>query len=137
MEEHFKLTDSEFELKFENASLNPEVFTHEAHLRLAYIHIQKYGQEQAVKNICSQLLKFVTQLGAAAKFNKTVTVSAVKAVKHFMQKAESQNFEDFILEFPRLKYNFKELLAFHYKIDIFNSETAKKEFLEPDLEPFE
>jgi len=55
----------------------------------------------------------------------------------FCLKSKLDNFRDFIEEFPRLKYNFKDLLAQHYGIDIFNSEIAKCSFLEPDLLPFD
>jgi hypothetical protein len=40
---HFSLTDIEFENQFENGTLKPELFSHEAHVRLAWIHIKKYG----------------------------------------------------------------------------------------------
>lgn len=137
MEKHFNLTDLEFEDQFENCSLDPGLFSHEAHVRLAWIHIKKYGKEKAIQNICSQLIAFVNFLGAPGKYNKTLTVAAIKAVYHFMQKSGTENFQDFIAQFPRLKYNFKELMAAHYKTDIYNSEAAKKEFLVPDLLPFD
>jgi len=67
----------------------------------------------------------------------TLTIAASKAVAHFIQKSKSNSFHDFILEYPRLKNNFKDLMNAHYKIDIFNSAKAKKEFIEPDLLPFD
>ena len=137
MEKHFNLTDLEFESQFENCTLDPALFSHEAHVRLAWIHIKKYGKEKAVQNVCSQLFAFVNFLGASGKYNITLTVAAVKAVYHFMQKSDAGNFKDFIARFPRLKYNFKELMAAHYKTDIFNSALAKREFLMPDLLPFD
>jgi hypothetical protein len=136
MTNHLELTDETFENLFSTYQLNPELFTHEAHLRLAWIHIKKYGEAQAIENISNQLLNFVTQLGAADKYNKTVTIAAIKAVYHFTQKSQSATFADFIQEFPRLKYNFKELLGTHYGVDIFKFEHAKREFLQPDLLPF-
>jgi len=137
MEKHFELTDLEFESSFKNCTLNPEIFSHEAHLRLAWIHITKYGEEAAIQNICTQLIKFVEFAGAKGKYNQTLTIAAIKAVYHFINKSGSDTFQDFILEFPRLKYNFKDLMNIHYKVDIFNSEKAKKEFVEPDLVPFD
>jgi hypothetical protein len=133
---HFDLTDAEFELAFKERTLDPTLFTHEAHLRLAWIHVRKYGVEHAIENINQQLLQFVDHVGARDKFNKTVTVAAIRAVNHFINKSKSESFADFIQEFPRLKYNFKELLAFHYGYEIFKSEKAKKEYIEPDLLPF-
>ena len=134
---HFDLTNEQFESAFETNILDPKLFTHEAHLRLAWIHIHKYGIDTAIKNITSQLLNYTRHVGADDKYNETVTVAAAKAVYHFMLKSKSTNFKDFILEYPRLKFNFKELLGQHYGFDVFSSEEAKSSFLAPDLLPFD
>ena len=136
MKDHYQLTNEEFESQFSNCTLDSSIFNHEAHIRLAWIHIDKYGIEKALINVDSQLYSYVCSLGAEDKYNKTVTIAAVKAVYHFMQKSNSNNFKGFILEHPRLKTNFKELLDKHYSIDIFNSDIAKSSFLEPNLLPF-
>ncbi|WP_410486871.1 hypothetical protein [Spongiivirga sp. MCCC 1A20706] len=137
MEKHFELTNSEFEQQFNTCELHPSYFTHEAHLRLAWINISKYGIEQAIKNIQRQLIIFVEYAGAKDKYNMTLTIAATKAVYHFMLKSGSATFKDFMEEFPRLKTNFKDLMACHYGFDIYHAEKAKKEFLEPDLVPFD
>ena len=62
MEKHFTFSDDEFERLFEDKTLEPEVFTHEAHIRLAWIHITKYGSAQACDNVVSQLLAYVKML---------------------------------------------------------------------------
>ena len=137
MENRFELTDSEFEQQFNSCEMDPTLFSHEAHLRLAYIHIGKYGHDQAIKNVCDQLMAFVSHLGATDKYNTTLTVAAVKAVYHFMQKSKANDFKGFIAEFPQLKFEFKRLMHCHYDFDIFNSQKAKKTFLEPNLRPFD
>lgn len=137
MKSHFNLNDKEFEVVFRQSTLSPALFDHEAHLRLAWIHIDKYGIDSAIENICKQLRDYVKHLGAEDKYNVTVTIAAIRAVYHFKMKSESDNFIDFLLEFPRLKYRFKELLACHYKTDIFNSAAAKKNYLQPELLPFD
>ncbi|TJY34087.1 hypothetical protein [Pontimicrobium aquaticum] len=136
MQNHLELVDNEFEAQFSNCTLDASLFNHEAHIRLAWIHVTKYGLNKALITIDSQLLSYVASLGVKDKYNKTVTIAAVKAVSHFISKSKSNNFKDFITEFPRLKTNFKELLAQHYSIDIFNSNIAKSSFLEPNLKPF-
>ena len=55
MEDHFELADSEFLKQFKNCELDPLVFNHEAHLRLAWLHIHTYGIEKAIKNVQIQL----------------------------------------------------------------------------------
>jgi hypothetical protein len=137
MEKHTELSDNAFENQFSTCSLEPGIFSHEAHLRLAWIHVHKYGINKAVENITSQLQNYVESLGVSNKYNQTVTISAIRAVYHFMLKSKSNDFQSFIAENPRLKYNFKDLLNCHYKTDIFKSEQAKKQYLEPELLPFD
>ncbi|MBI3219209.1 MAG: hypothetical protein HYZ44_06835 [Bacteroidetes bacterium] len=137
MENHYELSDREFESQFAKGTFNPALFSHAAHLRLAWIHVTKYGETIAIQNITDQLKQFVTIVGAEDKYNHTLTVAAVKAVHHFVKKSQSTTFYDFINEFPRLKYNFKELMAVHYGLDIYNLPEAKAEFIEPDLVAFD
>ena len=137
MEKHLQYTDEEFEALFDTCSLLPEDITHEAHIRLAWIHIRKYGLNVAELNIIQQLQKYVRFLGAEDKFNHTLTVAATKAVHHFIGKSTSTTFTEFIAEFPRLKSNFKDLMAQHYGFDIYHSQAAKASFLEPDLLAFD
>lgn len=136
MQSHFELTDQDFSQRFENCTLDPTLFSHEAHLRLAWIHISRFGLERAEANIQGQLRDFVGHLGATDKYHTTVTIAAIKAVNHFMQQSKSDCFGDFILEFPQLKTNFKGLIACHYSFDIFDSAQAKIAFVEPDLVSF-
>jgi hypothetical protein len=137
MKSHFDLSDSEFESQFADTSINPSLYCHEAHLRLAWIHITKYGVEKAIKGICTQIQTFAKAHGEGDKYNMTVTTAAIRTVYHFMLKSKSENFHVFILEFPRLKNKFKQLLDSHYSIDIFNSDKAKRGFLQPDKLPFD
>ncbi|AUP81108.1 hypothetical protein [Flavivirga eckloniae] len=137
MQDHYSLSDVEFTDQFKKAILDPKLFSHDAHLRLAWIYINNDGLDLAIKQITHELKGFVTSLGAIDKYNETVTVAAIKAVYHFWLKSDSKTFQDFILENPRLKTNFKALLASHYDIEIFNSKTAKSSFLEPTLLPFD
>ncbi|GAB4245758.1 MAG: hypothetical protein Tsb0034_24410 [Ekhidna sp.] len=136
IKDHYQYTDDAFEHEFETYRLKPGLFSHEAHLRLAYIHIQKYGLEQAELNMCQQIQGYAESLGVYDKFNKTVTVASVKAMHHFMQKSKTSNFKNLIQEFPRLLTNFKDILGQHYGFNVFADQRAKKEFVEPDLLPF-
>ncbi|MEQ6167543.1 hypothetical protein AAOE16_10135 [Ekhidna sp. MALMAid0563] len=136
IKDHWQYTDDKYEKVFESYKLKPGLFSHEAHLRLAYIHIQKYGVEQAEHNMCNQIKGFAESLGVYDKFNKTVTIASVKAMHHFMQNAKSDNFKDFIQEFPRLLSNFKDILGQHYGFNVFAGKRAKREFIAPDLLPF-
>lgn len=133
---HFSLSDEVFEQQFADTTLAPQLFSHEAHLRLAWIHIQKYGKDQAITNVCNQIQRFDRTHGDGTMFNCTVTVAAVMAVAHFMDKVQAADFSEFITQAPRLRNNLKDLVAQHYSWNIFTDPAAKATYLEPDLLPF-
>ena len=136
MRSHNELSDSEFESAFNSARLDPELFSHEAHLRLAWIHITKYGVEKAISNITSQIKAYTKSLGADEKYHETLTIVGVRAVHHFMLRSETTDFEGFIQENTKLMDQFKDLVDSHYHEDIFKSDLARSIFIEPDKEPF-
>lgn len=133
---HTTLTDQEFEKRFADCSFPVEDFSHEAHLRLAWIHIRKYGAERAVEHIQEQLKQFVAHAGAEDKYHVTLTIAAVRAVHRFMQKSDPGSFDGFIAEHPELKTRFRELINSHYSMDIFTSDEARIRFVEPDVQSF-
>lgn len=134
---HTTLSDKELKNRFAACNLDPKIFNHEAHLRLTWIYLRSYAVETAIEKIRFQLFRYVHVLGASEKYNETLTIAAIKAVHHFMLKSKSNNFRDFISEFPRLKSHFKELMQAHYSVDIFNSPEAKTTYLQPDVLPFD
>ena len=130
------MTDSEFKKKFEDCTFDPSKFTHEAHLHLAWIHINQCGPEEAAENLCRQIERFDKKFGDGTKYNKTVTIAAVRILYSYMQKSKSHSFEHFIHTYPELKETFKKLISLHYSFDIFSSAEAKYEYIPPDLRPF-
>lgn len=131
-EKHHLLTNDEFEEKFESCTLPATYFTHEAHLRLAYIHIKKHGVKQAIKNISRQIINFDEKFGDGTKFNKRLTIASTKVVEHFMKKTKAVDFKGMLLEFPQLRSNFCDILRKHYKLDFFIQE-KEEDYSEPDL----
>jgi hypothetical protein len=133
MENHYKMSDKELEFQLRNGVLYPSLFSHQAHLRLAWIHIRNYGIEAALLSIPEQIRSYVSGIGAAEKYNHTLTIAAVKTVYHFKLRSDATDFREFITEFPRLNHNFRDLISSHYSIGILNTKKAKKEFIAPDL----
>ena len=136
IETHYGLSDIEFEQQFSTGVIDPRVFSHEAHLRLARIHVLKYGVDTAIKNMTSQIRAFAEANGDSEKYNHTVTIAAVRVIDHFITKSRAHSFIDFVSEFPVLKNGFRQLIEKHYSIDIFKSDEAKRNYLAPDLLPF-
>ncbi len=128
------MTDSTFLTRFRNLTLHPELFTHKAHIRLAWLQINLNGLEAAIKNCCMQISAFASFHGDDQKFNETITTASIYAVHHFMDNESS--FDEFIERNPQLLSDLKALINSHYSYDIFAAENARLLFIEPDVQPF-
>lgn len=133
---HNDYSDAKFEALLCSAKLDPTLFTHEAHIRLAYMHIRAYGVDLAVERVSQQISHYVTQLGAYDKYHHTLTIASTFIVNHFYHKAESKDFLHFISLHPRLLTHFRELLESHYSRKVYLSDQARHNYLEPDLVAF-
>lgn len=136
MEKHRRLSDNDFLRKFKETSLDPSVFTHEAHLRLAYLHLSSSDLYVAISSVCEQIKKFDAVHGDGTKYHHTLTVAAVYAVNHFIHITHAKDFEGLIVHSPQLKSRFKDLILTHYSPSIFNNIHAREHFVPPDLAPF-
>ena len=105
-EKHHLLTNDEFEQKLSSCTLPAVIFTHEAHLRISYLYITKYGLEKAIDLLSDQLAKIDNKYGDGTKFNKTLTVASAKVLNHFIEKTKAIDFNGLLKEFPNLKTNF-------------------------------
>jgi len=126
-EKHHLLTNKEFEKKFSNCDIPAVIFTHEAHLRIAYIHLTKYGIGKAIDNLSTQIANCDNKYGDGTKFNKDRTVNAVKVMHYFIQKAKTTNFKALLKEFPALKTNFSQLVKKYNTLETKDKKTKLKE----------
>ncbi len=134
---HWQLGDAEFTGLFSNSQLPPVLFTHEAHLRLAYLHIQRYGIDEALETIPAQIASFVDRIGARDKFHMTLTIAAVKVIYHFMQRSSANDVKAFLAGCPELTHHFKDLIGRHYSAEALSYANARVQYTEPDLLPLD
>lgn len=137
MEQHYQYDDQALENGLKDGSLPPEAFSHEAHLRLAWIQIKKYGIRSGIQRTCEIIRGFAAHHGGLSKYHVTLTTAAVRAVYHFMLKSQKATFIELMEEFPRLKSNFRRLIKTHYSDAVLYSLQAKYVYHEPDLLPFD
>ena len=110
MNSHYEYTDEQFEDLFSSCSLNPKLFNHTAHIRLAFIYAKKYGVAKASALICDQIQAFDQKFGDGTKFNRKLTELSVRAVHQYMEQGKSETFSDFLLQYPKMIGSFKEVL---------------------------
>ena len=110
-ESHYLLSDEDFARAFEECTLEPTIFSHEAHLRLAWILIRTHGLLPASEMLCKQIMKFDLLHGKGTKFSKTLTLAAARLVHDLQKQSRDRTFMDFIKSNPRLLCDFRQLLA--------------------------
>ena len=124
-----QLNDYELLEEVGNCTLNPELFTHEAQLRLSWILINKHGLEVATLKNCKLKEQFYTKVLNSTKFNLPLTKAYTEILHYFMEKSSTKDFDKLLREFPRLKYNFKKLVKTHYGYNILKEH--RKETIRP------
>jgi hypothetical protein len=110
-ERHYLLSDEDFARAFEECTLEPTIFSHEAHLRLAWILIRSHGLLPASEMLCKQIMKFDLLHGKGTKFSKTLTLAAARLVHDLQERSQDRTFRDFIKSNLCLLGNFRQLLA--------------------------
>ena len=110
MKSHFQYNDTEFEQRFSNCTLNPALFNHTAHVRLAFIYLQKYGLKEAISRVSVQIQEFDRTHGDGSKFDPQLTEDAVRVVHTYMQESRSESFQSFLLRYPMFLVSFKSLM---------------------------
>ncbi|MDV7187354.1 hypothetical protein R3X25_08690 [Lutibacter sp. TH_r2] len=105
--------------KIENCTLPTSEFNHETMLKLAWILINKYGVEKAIaKNAALKENYFINAMNSE-KFNISLSRAYVEIMYYFMeQSSHPQDFNRILNAFPRLKYNFRNLVKTHYGYNI-------------------
>lgn len=118
MTKQINLTDEQLLEKIEDCSLDTSYFTHETLLRLSWILINKYGLNTAIEKNREIKENYYINALKSDKFNTTLTKAYTEILHHFMEKTSTNNFDKLLREFPRLKYNFKNLVKTHYGYNI-------------------
>ncbi len=113
-----ELTDKQLITEIENCTFPPEALSHEVLLRMAYILIKKYGLETAIKKNCEIKENYFINALSNDKFNYTLTKAYTEIVHHFMENSATKTFDRLLKEFPRLQYNFKDLVKTHFGYNI-------------------
>lgn len=134
--DHTQLSDEEFYEQFKGMKFPPGLFSHEAHLRLTWILLEKYDLSTACAEACTLIKSFDATFGDGTKFHRTVTEAAVRIVNHYKEKDSFRAFQLFLGAHQHLLHQFKECIDSHYTFDIFQHENAAKSFVKPDKSPF-
>jgi len=127
------LNDSTFLSQFENGSLSPEHFDHIGHLRIAWLHIEKFGKQEAIKRVCTGIKAYAESLGANDKFHHTITCALVAIMATRISRFQIKTWDSFLNTNPDLVNDALGVLYQYFTKERLHSEKAKQTHIEPDL----
>ena len=73
--------DEAFLAAFETCTLDPALFDHRGHLRLALLHLQAQSLGATATTLPGQIQRYATHLGAPEKFHATLTHALLELVQ--------------------------------------------------------
>lgn len=109
-EMHEALDDQTIMESLGACTLHPAIFTHEAHLRVAYILIKNHTLTEAKAKMNKLLINFTKFLGVEDKFDQILTERSVEVMGKMILSSKTADFKEFIIENQELKNNFLEVI---------------------------
>lgn len=128
-----QLSDDEFVKQFENKTLPESEFSHHGHMRLAWLYMQQFEHATAVSKIATGIREYATSLGAAQKFNHTLTVAIMRIMYQRMKSKHFESFDQYLSENSDLVENMSGLLGHYYSSELLHSEQARQSWVAPDI----
>ena len=131
------ITDEQFLEQFENQTLNPELFDHLGHLRLAWLYLNQHRLEIAIEKVTNGISTYASSLGASDKFQHTLTEAIVRIMANRFNSGNEDTFEAFLATNTDLVDDIWSVVNVHYSDERLNSDSARASFVSPDLLPIE
>ena len=124
------MTDEEFLCAVEMCELPPVDFSHEAHVRVAYLCLRDADFADALARIRRLLRAYVAHLGKADRYHETITVACAALIQQAMcERGDGGAWPAFARENSELLRS--DLLSRFYAQAQLNSPIARRIFVLP------
>lgn len=128
------MTDDEFLAAFEAAAIPRPEWTHEAHVRMAFLYLSRFRAELALERVRGGIKKLNARIGGSPDgYHETITVAFVRVIASRLVRGD--DFPTFRDRNPDLLDRTLTALLRHYSKDRLHSPEARREFVEPDVSP--
>jgi hypothetical protein len=129
------MDDEAFLAQFENHTWPHDDWHHREHIKVAYLYLRRYPLAEAIARMCAGVRAY-----NAAKqiptdgYHETMTQAWMRLVHLTLcEYGPAETADAFYEQNPQLSQ--KKVLRLFYTRDLFMSDRARTEFLEPDLTP--
>ena len=109
---------------FENGSIDPEQFDHEAHVYIAWSYLQKYDLEDAIGKFSKALRSLTRKLGIESKYHETITWFFLILIAESRDKPGSNDWRTFKRQNPDLLTTRPSVISNYYSDERLGSSIA-------------
>lgn len=124
------MTDEVFPERFHRQAISYEEWTHEAHVRLAFLTLKAHPPKEALLKVREGIQRLNAIIGVTGRgYHETITQAFLRLVGARLEQGET--WEVFKEKHPDLMTSW--ILARYYSLKRLDLPEAKAYFLEPDL----
>ncbi len=117
------MTDDEFLAAFGSCTLPKPLWTHEAHVRLAWLCLNRMSFPVAIAHVRNGIRKYNESLGNFTGYHDTVTVAFLRIIA--AKRSPGQSFADFQSAHPEVFSKDRPVLLTYYSKAVLESAEAR------------
>jgi hypothetical protein len=130
------MTDDEFLAAFESCRIPKELWTHEAHVRMAWLYLRRRPLGEVIPHVRRAIQRYNASLGNTEGYHETITLAYLVLIDERIDRdSGDETFATFSAAFPSLLDRRLSALLEHYSREVLFSDEAIRTFVEPDLVP--
>jgi len=124
--------------RFESCELPTADFNHREHLLVALWHLTRAGDADALTRIRAQIGRYAAAHGVnPSLYHETVTVFWLKRVRAYLERAPAGLGLAGMVNALAAECGRSRLIFDYYSKELIDTETARREWVEPDLKPLD
>jgi hypothetical protein len=117
---------------FEASRVDPDVFDHAAHVRLAWLYLRHCDVPETLQRYSAGLQRLTAKLGVPDKYHATVTGFLLLEIAERRSVRPDADWQGFVESNPDLFTDVRRLLLERYDETRLDSPLARRQFLLPD-----
>ena len=124
--------------RFEDCTIAPAEFSHDAHLLVALWYVGREPLPEAAARMRAGLLRFIAHNQVEPqKYHETITLFWLKLVGHFLAREGAGRPLHALAQNLLARFGDSQLLFAHYSRELIASPAARSGWVAPDLRPLD
>ena len=130
------MSDADFLRAFESCALTRAEWTHQAHVRMAWLYLSREPLDIALPKIRDGIQKLNQSHGNVIGYHETITAVYTRLILAGINAMPPQaTFAEFCAAHPELLDREARVFLRHYRKETIQSQRAREEYVEPEIEP--